>query len=612
MFKILREFGDHKIYEYDQTLFKFREYIECIFNTTQLETLHLSDEHKNIENLHDVETNYHKLFYQSIKSDDTFKMLYCRFIKSFYDNFFPKEKAIIFQAFPSIRIQFKNNIAVPPHCDSDSLGNHPIGEKNFLIPITKMYKSNRLFIESAPNKQDFQGIDLEPGNLFYFNGNKCVHYNQQNIEENIRVSLDFRCILLNHYLEYMNNGKITTTNPRDVEKKRVPTKMIIGGYYQLYFRDQPFDVMLNWHTQKNLLPQSMASFSNEEAVACFNYLATGNNFITEFKQTEILEKIICEYINVKHCIMTTSGTMALMLALMSLNLPINSEIIVPNYTMIATINAIKILGYRPVIIDVHPTTYTISLESIKLAVTKNTSAVLHVSLNNRHHNIKNIVEYCKINNIILVEDAAQSLGCKVNGQHFGTFGEIGCFSLSTPKIISTGQGGFCVTNNSQLAQKMAMIKNFGRKYGGIDDFETFGLNMKFTDIQAVIGIEQMKKLPHRVTRMREIFDLYYKNLNNCVSMIIPNNEEWLPWFVDCFTPYRDELAQWLNKHNIQTRNTYPEINKTPMYYTENIFPVSNYVSTHGLFLPSYSTLKDDEIIHICNLIQLFFIQSKDV
>jgi dTDP-4-amino-4,6-dideoxygalactose transaminase len=92
-------------------------------------------------------------------------------------------------------------------------------------------------------------------------------------------------------------------------------------------------------------------------------------------------------------------------------------------------------------------------------------------------------------------------------------------------------------------------------------------------------------------------------------MISPINDEWIPWFVDCFTPNRDELADWLIKHNIQTRNTYPEINKTPMYYTENTLSVSHYVSTHGLFLPSYSTLTDNEIIHICNIIKLFFQHS---
>ena len=97
-----------------------------------------------------------------------------------------------------------------------------------------------------------------------------------------------------------------------------------------------------------------------------------------------------------------------------------------------------------------------------------------------------LVNYCKEQNFYLIEDSAQSLGCKINGKNLGTFGNIGCFSLSSPKIISTGQGGFCVTDNELLAKKMRMIKNFGRRESGQDNFEIFGINLKFTDLQAVI------------------------------------------------------------------------------------------------------------------------------
>jgi perosamine synthetase len=606
MFNIVKRWGDHTIYKYDLESCNFRTYIESLFETSDLEHLHLAADEVSKENLHDIETSLHKKFYAAIKSDPTFKTLYCKFILAFYKQFFPSEKCILFQSFPSIRIQFHNNIVVPPHADSDSLGNHPLGEKNFLIPITSMYGTNRIFIESQPNARDYTGIDLQHGEVFYFNGNKCVHYNQKNTESTIRISFDFRTILLDDYINYIKSGTIVETNPRDPEKKRVPTKMILGGYYQLYCFDSDFDTMLQWHFQKELLLQSQPNFGEEEAVACYEYLKPGTNFITEFKQTELLEKNICDYTGAKYCCMTTSGNMALVLAFMALDLPVGSEVIVPNYTMIASINAIKLLNLKPVLVDVDKESLTLNLKTIQDAVTSNTSAVLHVSLNNRHSNIQELVQYCKETSIQFVEDAAQSLGCTTKGQHFGTFGEIGCFSLSTPKIISTGQGGFCVTNNSMLAQRMTMIKNFGRKEGGIDVFETFGINMKFTDIQAVIGLEQMKKLPDRVKRMREIYDIYYSKLHTLVKMIPSKDDTWIPWFVDCFTESRDELMIWLKYHNIQTRVTYPEINKTPMYYDEHDFPVSKYISSQGLFLPSHTMLTNEQIDHICKLIRLFF------
>ena len=152
---------------------------------------------------------------------------------------------------------------------------------------------------------------------------------------------------------------------------------------------------------------------------------------------------------------------------------------------------------------------------------------------------------------------------------------------------------------------MNMIKNFGRKESGKDDFEVFGLNFKYTDIQAVIGIEQMKKIDFRVNRIREIYDLYYKYLSD--YMIKPLSDEWIPWFVDIYIDNRSELIEFLKKHQIYTRSVYCEINKTNVYYSDEVLKNSNYVCNHGLFLPSYITLTDNEIIYICKLIKIYLI-----
>ena len=148
-----------------------------------------------------------------------------------------------------------------------------------------------------------------------------------------------------------------------------------------------------------------------------------------------------------------------------------------------------------------------------------------------------------------------------------------------------------------------MIKNFGRRESGKDNFEVFGINLKFTDLQAVIGIEQMKKMDYRVKRMREIYDLYYENLKDIVEIKKPLNNEWIPWFVDIYINNRYKIMSYLKKHKIQTRTVYGEINKTNMYYSDTILPNSNYVCTKGLFLPSYITLTNEEILYICRIIR---------
>jgi perosamine synthetase len=602
MFSIQKQWGDHTIFKInDISKYKMREYFTKIYNCENLLDLQNPVE----DNDNGSDTELHKIFYNDIKQNDDFKNIYCSLIKDIYEFFFTNENCLIYQSYPSIRIQFENNIVVPKHYDSDNLSNHPNGEKNFLFPITDMENTNSIYIESQPNKQDFQSIKLEYGELFYFNGNKCTHYNEKNVENRIRISLDFRIILLKDYINYLNNSDIIQTNPRDLFWKREPKFMQIGGYYQIVFKNDNLENMKKWFTIKNNIMQHRPTFGIEEANACHKYMLD-DNFVTEHKQTAILEQMICEKLNCKNCIMTTSGTAALLLALMSLDLNDGDEVIVPNYTMIATVNAIQFLKLKPVIIDVNSETFTIDCDEIRKNITTKTKCVIHVSLNNRYTDMEKIVELCKELNIHLIEDAAQSFGCKINSKSIGTFGKIGCFSLSTPKIISTGQGGFIVTDDTKIAEKINMIKNFGRKQSGVDDFVVFGLNFKYTDIQAVIGIEQVKKIDERVKRMREIYNLYYNNLKNIVHIKPPLSDEWIPWFVDIYIDDRENICKILKKHKIETRPVYGEINKTNMYYSEQTLVNSNFVSTNGLFLPSYITLSDEEITYICNIIKMIY------
>lgn len=612
MFELNREWGDHKIFNFDINKHPFVEYFIKLYNEKDLENLHLkSKDYLDVKDvlklgyLNDKDTDLHRIFYQDIKSNDVFKNLYCNFVKDIFAYFYPNEEIYIFQSFPSIRIQYMESVVIPPHYDSDHLSNHPVGEKNFLIPITKMKNTNSIYIESEPEKKDFKSIELEYGELFYFNGNKCTHYNEKNNENKLRISLDFRIILLKDYLKYISICDFKKTNPRDIERNREPTLMLVGGYYQCCNKNTSIIDMMKWYKIHNIM-QHRPTFEKEEALATYNYMLE-DTFITEHKKTQELENIISNYVGCKHCIMTTSGTTAIILALMSLELNDGDEIIVPNYTMIATINAVKFLKLSPIIIDVDKDTFTINCEEIKKNITKKTKAVIHVSLNNRYKNIQEINTLCNDNNIILLEDSAQSLGCKINDKSLGTFGKIGCFSLSTPKIISTGQGGFCVTDDDNIARKINMIKNFGRKESGKDNFEVFGINFKFTDLQAVIGIEQMNKLNFRVNRMREIYNLYYNNLKDIVKMIPPINHEWLPWFVDIYIDNRDELISFLKIHKVDTRPVYCEINKTSIYKSDILLENSNYVCNKGLFLPSYITLENDEILYICKLIKMFFL-----
>ena len=231
-------------------------------------------------------------------------------------------------------------------------------------------------------------------------------------------------------------------------------------------------------------------------------------WITEFKKTEHLENIIADYVKARHCILVNNGTISLTLAALALNIGRGDEVIVPNYTMVATPNSVKMIGAKPIFVDVDRDSLCINLEQVKNAVNKNTKAIIFVSANGRYPNydIQSLLDFCIQRNIYIIEDAAQSLGSFYrDGCHIGTKGIIGSFSFSAPKIISTGQGGALVTNDDNIAYKLRRLKDFGRSKGGLDIHDSIGYNFKFTDIQAVIGIEQMKKLSWRVSRKKKSF-----------------------------------------------------------------------------------------------------------
>lgn len=152
MFVKVSELGNHKIYKYDINKHDFVGYFKKLYNEPNLDILHLKSksynylkDKLNLGGLNEIDTDLHTIFYKELKSNTEFKQKYCSFIKDIYQHFFPDEKYMIFQSFPSIRIQYMDSVTVPPHKDSDHLSNHPLGEKNFLIPITNMENTNSLY-----------------------------------------------------------------------------------------------------------------------------------------------------------------------------------------------------------------------------------------------------------------------------------------------------------------------------------------------------------------------------------------------------------------------------------------------------------------------------------
>lgn len=364
------------------------------------------------------------------------------------------------------------------------------------------------------------------------------------------------------------------------------------------------------NNSKKFIHQMKPWFGDEERQAINKYLLE-DPWITEFKKTKEFEEQISDFTGAKHCIVTNNGTISLTLAAIAAGIQSGDEVIVPNYTMIATPNSVKLIGAKPIFVDVELSTLCLNIELVKKAITPKTKAIILVTANGRYpkSGIEQFIELVNKYNLILIEDCAQSLGCLYpNSKHLGREGIIGSFSFSSPKIISTGQGGALITDDEKMANKIRYLKDFGRSKAGIDVHDNIGWNFKFTDLQAVIGIEQMKKLKYRVMRKKEIYEMYKSFLinNENIKFFDQDLTYTTPWFIDVIANNRDKLIKYLKEIGIGTRVMYPPINEQKPYNYFGTFPISSKIGKKGLWLPSFTQLTNKQILYICNSINEFY------
>ena len=343
-----------------------------------------------------------------------------------------------------------------------------------------------------------------------------------------------------------------------------------------------------------------------------------SGWFTEAKKTKEFEKMFAEYTNCKYACAVTSGTAGLYLGLNALGIQKNDEVIVPDLTFVASPNSIQANGAKPVLADIDPNTFNLDTDILEKKITKKTKAIMTVNFKGRTTNIKILKEIAQKNNLKLIEDAAHSLGSYYKKKHQGTLGDIGVFSFSTPKIISTGQGGMIITNNKKLYERCMELKDFGRSMGVkkkmMSSFEhkTIGYNFKFTEFQAAVGISQMKKLSKRIKIKKNMFSLYHELLNKIsgIEFIETDLDKITPWMIDIVLKNKKKkigLINFLEKNMIETRIFYPPIHKLTPYREKNKkYPITTDISDRGLWLPSSVNLKHEEIDFISKKIREFF------
>jgi dTDP-4-amino-4,6-dideoxygalactose transaminase len=287
-------------------------------------------------------------------------------------------------------------------------------------------------------------------------------------------------------------------------------------------------------------------------------------------RTEKFEKQFAEFVGTKYAVATTSGTTALHLALLSLDVSLGDEVIFPSFSFVATANSALFCNATPVFCDVDPNTFTIDAEKLEPLITEKTKAIMPVHLYGQPADMNPILEIAEDHGLHVVGDAAQAHGAKCDGKMVGSFGDCECFSFYPTKNMTTGEGGMITTNDDELVERLNSIRNHGReqtKWGY--EHSRIGYNYRMTDIAAAIGIEQLKKLLKFNQKRRENANFFNENLNDIegidIPYVLPNVDHvYHQYTIKCNN--REAIIRKLKDNEVGFGIYYPK----PMHFFEHL------------------------------------------
>lgn len=332
------------------------------------------------------------------------------------------------------------------------------------------------------------------------------------------------------------------------------------------------------------------------------------------KSKEFLGEIL-KITGSQYGVLAPNGTLSLYMALMILGVKKGDEVIVPDFTMIASSNAVYLTGAKPVFADVAGDDLNLDPNLIERYITPKTRAIMPVHIYGQAADMDPIMKIAKKHKLHVVEDACQGLGLFYKNKHTGTFGDLGCFSFFADKTITTGgEGGMVITNDKLLYEKLLYFRNQGRLNSGTFTHPQIGYNFRMTDLQCAVGLAQIRKF-ERIRKKRlfnhSLYEKYLKNVKE-VKIVGPRSySNFVPFRFNLLAENLNLLMEFLEKNGIQTRGMFYPLHKQPCYkkmfkYNDRDYPNSNYAYENGLSLPVYYELTETEIKYICETIRKFY------
>lgn len=336
----------------------------------------------------------------------------------------------------------------------------------------------------------------------------------------------------------------------------------------------------------------------------------------------LFEKEFSQYCGTKYGVAVCNGTVAIHLALKALGIGCGDEVIIPSFTMIATAFAVCYVGATPVFVDADENTWNIDVSKIEEKITEKTKAIIPVHIFGNPCNMDEILRISEKHNIYIIEDAAEAHGAEYKGQKVGSFSDIACFSFFANKNITTGEGGMVVTNNENLYEKSMYYKNMCFPVNGPRNYihEDIGYNYRMSNIHAAIGLAQVENADNYRNMRINNASLYREYLGDIEGIIFQQDEEnslnvhWMNAIVidpNITGKTKNEMMEYLKINNIDTRLLFVSMAKQPSLVKYGCdcsgeYPVTDWLSSNGLYLPSASNLSISTIDYICEVIHKFF------
>lgn len=333
-----------------------------------------------------------------------------------------------------------------------------------------------------------------------------------------------------------------------------------------------------------------------------------STWLTEAEKTAQFEREFAARVGARHAITVSNATGGLFVALKAFDIGPGDEVIVPAMTFVATVNAVIMAGATPVLVDVDPDDLNLALADVERAISPRTRALMPVHLYGRSFDLDGARGVADRHGLRMIEDAAQAVGTVHRGRHVGTTGDVACFSFFGNKTMTSGQGGMLTTQDDEVAQRCRILKNHGRTTRGTFVHDHIGFNFGFTELQAAVGLAQLRKLERILARKRAIERRYQDALAGLSGLRFPPPDVTgvpVPWFTSVFVADPARLAQALAAREIQTRRLFPPIHRQPCYrgrFTDD-YPHADRAYDTGLSLPSGVTLTDEQVDTVCQAIR---------